>query len=127
MASLLSLEKLCVAVHNKPIISNLNLTIKQGELHVLLGPNGGGKSSLVHALAGKPHYEVTAGHMFLLGKDMAAMSPEERAHAGLFVGFQHSVIIPGVNNVQFLKNSHQRKAQSQWQRSPQTYDPASRY
>ena len=76
---------------------------RAGEVHAIMGPNGSGKSTLAHVLAGRPGYQITAGTVQYLGRDLFAMAPEERARAGLFLGFQYPVEIPGVNNVYLLK------------------------
>jgi Fe-S cluster assembly ATP-binding protein len=90
-------------IGDKEILRGLNLTVKAGEVHAIMGPNGAGKSSLAYTLAGRPGYDVTSGSVRFEGADLLALAPEERAQAGLFLGFQYPVEIPGVNNVYLLK------------------------
>ena len=89
--------------NNKTLLHNLNLRINPGEIHAIMGPNGSGKSTLAGILAGREGYTVTQGGISYQGQDLLALSPEERAVAGLFLGFQHPVVIPGLNNMYFLK------------------------
>jgi Fe-S cluster assembly ATP-binding protein len=99
----------------KPILKGLSLTVPAGEIHAIMGPNGAGKSTLANVLGGKPGYEVTAGSVTFKGQDLLALDPHERAAAGLFLGFQYPVEIPGVSNVQFLREAlnSQRKARAE--------------
>jgi Fe-S cluster assembly ATP-binding protein len=90
-------------VGENEILKGLDLEVKAGEVHAIMGPNGSGKSTLAHVLAGRPGYTVTAGEVRYKGKDLLAMSPEERAREGVFLAFQYPVEIPGVSNVYFLK------------------------
>ncbi len=85
------------------ILRGINLVIRPGEVHAIMGPNGSGKSTLSNVLAGHPDYQITQGEVTLDGLDLLALSPEERAVAGLFLAFQYPVEIPGVNNMYFLK------------------------
>jgi Fe-S cluster assembly ATP-binding protein len=101
--SVLSIRDLSVRVDGKQILNGLSLEVAAGEVHAIMGPNGSGKSTLAHVLAGRPGYEITAGTVSYLGRDLLALAPEERARAGLFLGFQYPVEIPGVNNVYLLK------------------------
>jgi Fe-S cluster assembly ATP-binding protein len=100
---MLKIENLHVAVGDNKVLNGLSLEIPTGEVHVIMGPNGSGKSTLAHVLAGRPGYTVTQGTVSLDGKDLLALAPEERAHEGVFLGFQYPVEIPGVNNVYLLK------------------------
>ncbi len=100
---MLKIENLHVTVDGKEILKGLTLEVGAGEVHAIMGPNGSGKSTLAHVLAGRPGYEITAGTVAFEGHDLLALPPEERARAGLFLGFQYPVEIPGVNNVYLLK------------------------
>ena len=112
---MLKIENLHATVADKPILKGLSLTINAGEIHAIMGPNGAGKSTLSYVLGGRPGYEVTEGSATFDGQDLLDMDPHERAAAGLFLGFQYPVEIPGVSNVQFLRESlnAQRKARGQ--------------
>jgi len=100
---LLEINDLTVRVAGKEILKGVNLKVDAGEVHAIMGPNGSGKSTLAQVLAGREDYEVTHGSVSFAGRDLLALPPEERARAGLFLGFQYPVEIPGVNNVYLLK------------------------
>ncbi|HKX92328.1 MAG TPA: Fe-S cluster assembly ATPase SufC [Sphingomicrobium sp.] len=99
----------------KPILAGVTLTVKAGETHAIMGPNGSGKSTLAYVLAGRPGYEVSEGSATFDGRDLLAMEPHDRAAAGLFLGFQYPVEIPGVSMLQFLRESlnSQRRARGE--------------
>jgi len=111
----LKIDNLHATVADKPILKGLSLTINAGEVHAIMGPNGAGKSTLGYTLGGRPGYEVTAGSVTFEGQDLLALEPYERAAAGLFLGFQYPVEIPGVSNVQFLREAlnAQRRARGE--------------
>jgi Fe-S cluster assembly ATP-binding protein len=100
---MLKIHDLHVAVGDKPVLNGLDLEVPTGEVHAIMGPNGSGKSTLAHVLAGRPGYRISAGSVTLDGRDLLKLEPEERAHEGVFLGFQYPVEIPGVNNVYLLK------------------------
>ena len=104
-APLLEIEELCAEVCGKSIIKDFNLTINEGEVHAIMGPNGAGKSTLSYVLCGKPGYKVTSGFVRFKGKDLLAMSPEERAREGVFLIMLYPVEIPGVPTTAFLKHA----------------------
>jgi Fe-S cluster assembly ATP-binding protein len=90
-------------IGGKEILKGINLNVNAGEVHAIMGPNGGGKSTLAQVLAGHPAYEVTAGEVIFEGKNLLELQPEERAQSGVFLAFQYPVEIPGVSNSYFLK------------------------
>jgi Fe-S cluster assembly ATP-binding protein len=100
---MLSIKDLHATVGGTKVLNGLNLEVKAGEVHAIMGPNGSGKSTLSYVLAGRPGYEVTRGSVQFEGQDLLALAPEARARAGLFLGFQYPVEIPGVNNAYLLK------------------------
>src|SRR6266581_4473389 len=100
---MLEIKNLHAKVGDREILRGLDLTVRAGEVHAIMGPNGSGKSTLAHVLAGRPGYTVTAGSVLYKGKDLLALSPEERAREGVFLAFQYPVEIPGVSNAYFLK------------------------
>jgi Fe-S cluster assembly ATP-binding protein len=102
---MLQISNLHATVADKPILKGVSLNVPAGEVHAIMGPNGSGKSTLAYVLAGRPGYEVTKGSASFDGKDLLAMEPHERAAAGLFLGFQYPVEIPGVSSLQFLRES----------------------
>ncbi|MCZ8172927.1 MAG: Fe-S cluster assembly ATPase SufC [Brevundimonas sp.] len=112
---MLTITDLHATVADKPILKGLSLSINPGEVHAIMGPNGAGKSTLGYTLGGRPGYEVTGGSVEFLGQDLLELEPHERAAAGLFLGFQYPVEIPGVSFVQFLRESlnAQRKSRGE--------------
>ena len=112
---MLYIENLHAEVDGKQILNGLTLSVGAGEVHAIMGPNGAGKSTLGYVLGGRPGYEVTDGSVTFLGQDLLEMDPNERAAAGLFLGFQYPVEIPGVSNVQFLRTAinAQRRARGE--------------
>ena len=102
---MLNITNLHATVGDKPILKGLSLTLNPGEIHAIMGPNGAGKSTLSYVLGGRPGYAVTDGSVTFNGEDLLALNPHERAAAGLFLGFQYPVEIPGVSNVQFLREA----------------------
>lgn len=102
---MIEIEGLNVSIEGRPILKNLDLSIKEGKVYALMGPNGAGKSTLSRVLAGDPSYEVESGKILFQGEDLLAMDPEERACKGLFLSFQYPPEIPGVSNRQFLFTS----------------------
>ena len=102
---MLKIENLHAEIDGKEILKGLSLEVNAGEVHAIMGPNGAGKSTLGYVLGGRPGYEVTAGSVTFAGKDLLDMEADERAAAGLFLGFQYPVEIPGISNVQFLREA----------------------
>ena len=102
---MLSIKNLHASVEEKNIIKGLNLEVKPGEVHAIMGPNGAGKSTLGYVLSGRDGYEVSEGEATLNGKDLLELDVEERAREGLFLAFQYPVEIPGVSNMEFMKES----------------------
>ncbi len=112
---MLQIENLHAEIEGKPILNGLTLSVGGGEIHAIMGPNGAGKSTLGYVLGGRPDYEVTEGSVVFDGRDLLDMEPDERAAAGIFLGFQYPVEIPGVSNVQFLRTAlnAQRRARGE--------------
>ena len=100
---LLEIKDLHAGIEGKEILKGVNLVIREGEVHAVMGPNGAGKSTLASVLSGKPDFKVSSGSIFFRGRDLLAMSPEERSWAGIFLSFQYPVEIPGVSITNFMK------------------------
>jgi Fe-S cluster assembly ATP-binding protein len=102
-AELLQIQDLHASVAGQPVLRGVSLTVRAGEVHAIMGPNGSGKSTLAHVLAGRPGYQIESGSVTFDGRDLLSLPPEARARAGLFLGFQYPVEIPGVNNAYLLR------------------------
>jgi Fe-S cluster assembly ATP-binding protein len=102
---MLKIKNLHAAIENQQILKGINLEVKPGEVHAIMGPNGSGKSTLASVLAGREEYEVTAGEVEFLGKNILDLAPEDRAREGLFLAFQYPVEIPGVSSNNFLRTA----------------------
>ena len=110
---MLEIRDLHASINGKEILKGVNLTVRDGEVHVLMGQNGAGKSTLSNVIVGHPAYEVTQGSITFNGKDLLAMKPEERAHEGIFLSFQQPVEIPGVSMVNFMRSALNAKRKYQ--------------
>jgi Fe-S cluster assembly ATP-binding protein len=119
---LLKITDLSARVAGKDILKGVNLEVRRGEIHAIMGPNGSGKSTLAQVLAGRADYEVTGGSVTFEGQDLLALPAEERARAGLFLGFQYPVEIPGVNNVYLLKAALNAKRKAAGQPEVDAYE-----
>lgn len=109
---MLTIKDLHARVGDKEILKGINLNVKEGEIHAIMGPNGSGKSTLSSVLAGRDTFEVTSGEVAFDGRNLLELSPEERSWAGVFLGFQYPIEIPGVSNVNFMKsavNEHRKQ------------------
>lgn len=107
----LVIKNLHVGIEDNEILKGLELTVRPGEIHAIMGPNGTGKSTLAYALMGHPNYEITEGEALFKGKNVLEMNPDERSHHGLFLAFQYPVAIPGVTVANFLRtaiNAHRK-------------------
>jgi len=116
MTALLEIKNIHAKVGNKEILKGVNLTIKAGEVHAIMGPNGCGKSTLSAVIAGNPAYVVTEGEILFKGKDLLKLAPDERAKQGVFLAFQHPIELPGVGLAQFLKTALNAKRQANGQK-----------
>jgi Fe-S cluster assembly ATP-binding protein len=105
MASILTVKDLRVKVEGKPILTGVNLEVKQGEVHAIMGPNGSGKSTLANTLMGHPKYEVESGEVWFKDRNILELSPDERARLGIFLAFQYPLAIPGVSLANFLRTA----------------------
>ncbi len=117
--SVLEIRNLHAGIEGREILKGVNLSVGQGEVHALMGPNGTGKSTLAYALMGHPSYEVTEGEVWFKGQNILELAPDQRSHLGLFLAFQYPVSIPGVSVANFLRtaiNAHRKAADTQGQR-----------
>jgi Fe-S cluster assembly ATP-binding protein len=105
MNAMLTIRDLHVSVEGKAILKGIDLAVNAGEVHAIMGPNGSGKSTFAHVLAGREQFEVTRGSIHYAGRDLLALTPEERARTGIFLAFQYPVEIPGVSNIYLLKTA----------------------
>ncbi|MEJ0087702.1 MAG: Fe-S cluster assembly ATPase SufC [Pseudomonadota bacterium] len=119
---MLKISNLSAKVGGKNVLQGVSLELKAGEVHAIMGPNGSGKSTLSYVLAGRPGYEITGGSVEFQGRDITTMEPEERARAGLFLGFQYPVEIPGVNNVYLLKAAVNAKRRAEGKPEVDAYE-----
>ncbi len=102
---MLSIDNLHAGCEGKTILNGINLDVKAGEVHAIMGPNGSGKSTLSTVIAGHEEYEISQGDLLFDGEDISEMSPDERAHKGIFMSFQYPVEIPGVSVTNFIKTA----------------------
>lgn len=109
----LEIRNLRASAGGKEILKGLSLRVGEGETHAIMGPNGAGKSTLAAALQGRSGVEITGGEVEFLGRDLLALDPRERALAGLFLGYQHPVEVPGLSNAYFLKAALNAKRESE--------------
>ena len=118
---LLDIQDLHASVEDKPILKGVNLQVRAGEVHAVMGRNGSGKSTLSKVLAGHPAYRVTGGSVRYRGQDLFELEPEERARLGVFLGFQYPVEIPGVSNLEFLRVSTNARREKQGEEELDTF------
>ncbi len=112
MSALLQIKDLAASVDGKQILRGISLEVPKGEIHAIMGPNGSGKSTLGKVLAGHPAYDVTSGEVLFEGRNLFEMEADERARAGVFMGFQHPIEVPGVSNAQFLRLAYNKQAEA---------------
>ncbi len=109
----LEIRNLHVSIDGKEILKGVDLTVKQGEVHALMGPNGTGKSTLAYTLDGHPYYEATEGEVWFKGQNILELEPDVRSHLGIFLAFQYPVAIPGVTVANFLRTAINAKKRSE--------------
>ena len=119
---LLDITNLHASVEDQPILKGVNLQVRAGEIHAVMGRNGSGKSTLSKVLAGHPAYRVTAGAVRYCGNDLFELEPEQRARLGVFLGFQYPVEIPGVSNLEFLRVATNARRLQREQEELDTFD-----
>ena len=102
---MLKIKNIHAKIEDKGILKGINLEIKAGEIHAIMGPNGSGKSTLASVITGKEEYEVTEGEILFENEDLEEVSPEERAHKGIFMSFQYPIEIPGITTTNFIKTA----------------------
>ena len=112
---MLEIKNIHAKIEDKGILKGINLEIKAGEIHAIMGPNGSGKSTLASVITGKEEYEVTEGEILFENEDLEEVSPEERAHKGIFMSFQYPIEIPGITTTNFIKTAinESRKARGE--------------
>ena len=103
--NMLEINNLHCKIEGKPILKGVNLKINKGEIHAIMGPNGSGKSTLANVISGHEDYEITKGNIYFKGQEINELSPEDRAHEGVFLSFQYPVEIPGVTVTNFIKTA----------------------
>jgi Fe-S cluster assembly ATP-binding protein len=119
---LLDISDLHASVEDQPILKGVNLQVRAGEIHAVMGRNGSGKSTLSKVLAGHPAYRVTGGSVRYRGQDLFELEPEQRARLGVFLGFQYPVEIPGVSNLEFLRVATNARRETQGMEELDTFD-----
>ncbi|MFP4121584.1 Fe-S cluster assembly ATPase SufC [Coleofasciculus sp.] len=119
---ILSVRNLTANVEGQQILKGLNLEVKAGEIHAIMGQNGSGKSTFSKLLAGHPAYEVTGGEVTFLGQNLLELEPEERALSGIFLAFQYPLEIPGVSNLDFLRVAYNSRRKHQGLEEIDTFD-----
>jgi len=112
---MLTIKNLSARIEDNQVLKGIDLQVGPGEIHAIMGPNGSGKSTLGKVLAGHPAFEVTGGQAIFEGKNLLEMPADERARAGIFLGFQNPIEVPGVSNSQFMRLAYNKKAESQGQ------------